>query len=437
MAETSFPYAGDSVQEPEWNALGRLFRRSGVVDGADNELAPTAVTGELQVQVASGECYLEGFYYSNDAAETLTLDAADLNDDRIDLVVVRSDRVAGTARLAVITGTPATSPAAPTVTQDHEGSDVYEIALAEVLVQAAASNVDGNVTDVRTFSLTPQGDAVQVVEHGADSTVARTSDAELVLWVGSVEPDNGVESDLYLRTTDGHRLYHDGSNWIDPLDNATDGMVETVNHGATASTARPSGAARVLWVGTVEPENGTTDDLLLRTDEDAWYRYDGAAWVEVGGVTAKPIFMPATEFAAEIGSSTLAEVGSTAWLAWMLDASASETVSGHTFIPADWSTVHIDLYWTNAGSGSGDVRFENMTFEQAGDGSTLALGSSGGTQTATAPAQNVVEVTRLMADMAVTGSQMLRARVARAGGSGSDTLGNDIGVLGVLITKAS
>ncbi|MEX2398800.1 MAG: glycine-rich domain-containing protein, partial [Candidatus Saccharimonadales bacterium] len=67
------------------------------------------------------------------------------------------------------------------------------------------------------------------------------------------------------------------------LDNATDGLVETVNHGADTTVARPAGADRVLWFGTVEPDNGATDDLLLRTDLNVLYRYDGTAWQEVGG----------------------------------------------------------------------------------------------------------------------------------------------------------
>lgn len=36
-----------------------------------------------------------------------------------------------------------------------------------------------------------------------------------------------------------------------------------VNHGATASTARPAGAAAVYWIGTVEPTNATDNDLWI------------------------------------------------------------------------------------------------------------------------------------------------------------------------------
>lgn len=40
-----------------------------------------------------------------------------------------------------------------------------------------------------------------------------------------------------------------------------------VAHGATAGTARPSGWAGVIWVGSVQPTNATGSDFVIRTDE--------------------------------------------------------------------------------------------------------------------------------------------------------------------------
>lgn len=39
------------------------------------------------------------------------------------------------------------------------------------------------------------------------------------------------------------------------------GVMVVVNHGSNASTARPSYAAAVYWIGTVEPTNALDDDL--------------------------------------------------------------------------------------------------------------------------------------------------------------------------------
>lgn len=38
-----------------------------------------------------------------------------------------------------------------------------------------------------------------------------------------------------------------------------------VVHGATASTARPTGYASIEWIGSVEPTNATNDDTWINT----------------------------------------------------------------------------------------------------------------------------------------------------------------------------
>lgn len=43
--------------------------------------------------------------------------------------------------------------------------------------------------------------------------------------------------------------------------------VTFVNHGATASTARPTGYAMVIWYGSVQPTNMVAPDIVIRTDE--------------------------------------------------------------------------------------------------------------------------------------------------------------------------
>ena len=209
MSEQSWPYAGDAVTEAEWSAMSRLWRQSGVVDGAGNELAVTAVTGELQVQVASGQAWLDGFYYQSTSAVTLTIGTADLGAGRIDLVGVRSDRGEGEARLAVKTGTPAGTPSAPTVEQDHDGSGIFEIALAEVTVAAAAGNVDGQVVDVRTFSLVPQAmvNPSSLGQEGATS-------GDVLAWDGSQWGASGA----YATQADVGQA----------VDNATDELVQRV-----------------------------------------------------------------------------------------------------------------------------------------------------------------------------------------------------------------
>lgn len=49
-----------------------------------------------------------------------------------------------------------------------------------------------------------------------------------------------------------------------PTVNGSPVMV-TVNHGATAGTARPIGAVTVMWVGSVTPTNALDGDLWVDT----------------------------------------------------------------------------------------------------------------------------------------------------------------------------
>jgi hypothetical protein len=153
MAEQSYPFdagAGAAVNEAQWQAMARRFLATGVIDDSLNELVVSADGSTLGVSVATGDAFVEGFFYRNDAAKALTIATANATNPRIDTVVVRLDRTANSAALAVITGTAAASPTAAALTQTDS---LYELPLADVTVPAAAGViVAGNVTDRRVFS---------------------------------------------------------------------------------------------------------------------------------------------------------------------------------------------------------------------------------------------------------------------------------------------
>ena len=162
---TSFPHnslpgVNRGVAEAGWRQFARLYLLSGVIVDLGNELQVTAdgVSG-VQVEVATGRAWVDGFLLRNDEPFTVQLEQADPADDRLDLVVARYEpegfaeepTPSGTVELAAITGTPDASPVGPSLTQDADG--VFEVALAQVLVDAAAAQVPpGNVTDLRTFT---------------------------------------------------------------------------------------------------------------------------------------------------------------------------------------------------------------------------------------------------------------------------------------------
>lgn len=123
-------------------------------------------------------------------------------------------------------------------------------------------------------------------------------------------------------------------------------------------------------------------------------------------------------------------------LVWNMDAAATEAVASIWEAPTGWATVHVDLYWLNNGAGAGDV-FWRLSKALLGDGDDGTGGVAVGDTVITAAAQEVVKVTRIAADMAVTAGKLLGLQVSRIGGDAADTLGNDAGVIGVLLTRVT
>lgn len=146
--------SGDRIYTSADFALhfARLLLRDGVVASLDGDLQATPTAPEsMGVKVASGSAWVQGYGFEVfSAAETLSLAASDPTNPRIDRVVVRLDRSSPvrSVALAVLTGTPAPSPAAPALTRD---ATTWELSLAAVTVPAGASTiVAGNIADERS-----------------------------------------------------------------------------------------------------------------------------------------------------------------------------------------------------------------------------------------------------------------------------------------------
>lgn len=151
--QTALPFdagAGSNVTEDGWAKMAALWRRTGVIAGALNKLAVTANGAGMQVTVDTGQAWINGFYYENDAALVVPIGPADPVNPRIDRVVARLDRGANTIAIVVIAGAPAPVPAAPAL---QAGNVVFDVPLAQVRVDAAAVSITApKVTDERLFS---------------------------------------------------------------------------------------------------------------------------------------------------------------------------------------------------------------------------------------------------------------------------------------------
>ena len=147
--------AGSSVTEAQWMKLMRGVLNTGVLRTGRSQIDLNlfAVFGDssgMQVKVPSGSAWIEGFFVENDAEAIVTIDTADATNPRKDIVILKLDRSANTITLTKVTGTPAASPTAPSPTQNDT---VWELVLAEVLVDALVATIAaGKVTDRRDFT---------------------------------------------------------------------------------------------------------------------------------------------------------------------------------------------------------------------------------------------------------------------------------------------
>ena len=178
MTKTYFPFdagAGANVTEAQWADMATLWRDTGVHPTLLNKLETFADSTGMQVKVKSGVAWVEGFYFKSNAQETLAIAASDPSNPRIDRVIVQLDRVNNIVDLKVLTGTPAASPVAPTLTQT---SMIWEISLAQVLVGTGVTTIAaGNVTDERGYSYpgeataTPTASKIPIADD--DGTLAK------------------------------------------------------------------------------------------------------------------------------------------------------------------------------------------------------------------------------------------------------------------------
>jgi len=198
MAQIYFPFdsgAGATVTEEQWSKMARYWRNNGVLYDALNKMEVYADSTGMQVKVRTGVAWINGHYFEVDAQETLPIATSHATLPRIDRVVVRLDLTNNAIALAVLTGTPASSPVAPNVTQT---STTWEIGLATINVGAAVSTIAAAaITDERSWATSGEpnfninvvlGNGQEVISTGVKGYLEVPVDCYLTGWriVGDV-----------------------------------------------------------------------------------------------------------------------------------------------------------------------------------------------------------------------------------------------------------
>lgn len=196
----------------------------GVVGSGDLAVTEKSGTPNMSVDVAAGTAFIRGtqgadqgvYIGTNDAVVNVVIAAADATNARKDLIVakVRDAAYSGASddlQLTVIQGTPAASPADPTVSEDT-------LVLARVDVPALDTSItNSQITDLRT----------RAYALGGVSNVSTLSLLPNPAFQGQ---------DAYTRDT-GKSYRYTGSAWIEVGDDgAWDAFTPTIKFGATTAT---------------------------------------------------------------------------------------------------------------------------------------------------------------------------------------------------------
>jgi len=134
----------------EWRDYFESLLTNGVVVEILNTLKinPQAVANKT-VYVDTGSVVINGCMRILDTTQNITITDNTSGNPRIDRIVARLNYTDRKIEFAVLTGTPAGSPVAPTLTQN---TTVWEISLAQIAVANGFSTIiAGNITDQRTY----------------------------------------------------------------------------------------------------------------------------------------------------------------------------------------------------------------------------------------------------------------------------------------------
>lgn len=155
---------GATSYEDRYTEQFQFIQGHGIIPSEDNTLLGAytsdfkvyADSSGMQVKVNQGRAAIKGHFVkiADSAAPsgyiTETITAADATNPRIDVVVIQLDRSGNTAVTSVKAGTPAATPAVPSLTQT---ATLWEFPLAEVYVGAGVTTIaDGKVKDRREFA---------------------------------------------------------------------------------------------------------------------------------------------------------------------------------------------------------------------------------------------------------------------------------------------
>ncbi len=285
-----------------WMALNAFT--SGRIAFFSGSMVPSANGTAMAVSVAAGAALIKGQLYDQYAPVSVTIPTSNPSNPRIDTVVVRcwlndtGDPDEGRTELAVVSGTAAASPVAPTLANT---STIYELAIANVTVPAGATVItSGNVSPQSIYAMPylPAAAITTILLADGSVSTAKLQDGSVTsakIADGTIQTvdlaDNSVTSAKIVDGTIATADLADGSVTSAKI---LDGTIATADIADSAITS-----AKIA--------NGTIDTVDVK---------DGAITkVKLGNdvtFTGNPTLLPGSEFVATGplggGTRTLASI---------------------------------------------------------------------------------------------------------------------------------
>ena len=216
---------------------------TGLIQNVEQEMVvtPRDAGASIDVSIGTGTAFLEGRFIVIESAEFLTPVIESVsNINRIDRVVIRLDLTTPvrSVRPALISGTASATPTPPALTRN---ANVYEISLAQVLIEGGQTFIDAtNITDER-----------------GDSTLCPYATSRIL-------PTTEQASAITSVNTNFQRLT--GNNVQLNLDSADDLLVEDAEHIDLSRTAYDvSGTS-------------TANNIIISTGQDVDYTEHGKVY---------------------------------------------------------------------------------------------------------------------------------------------------------------
>lgn len=305
--DSFYPVTGVTEAQADWIKFGKLYRSDGVVKGGgglnDFAVSQRGAGANMSVDVATGQCFIQGIFGESGTIKNLAIAAADVTNPRIDRIVLRLDTTIPNIQVLAKTGTPAGSPTAPALIRSGTQTE-YSLCQVQVAANATTITTANCSPDERTWSTSPgftrTGNVASVAAIGPLFGITPLLPMMLIvpitgvtgitsIAVGNMPPAGSIlilefagaltvtsGSNLSLTrnyvTTSGSRLmlYSDGTNWIEvsrSLVAATDlpQMTQSAYTGvASVSPPTTTSGSLVALTGGAAPAMTTTGgDVLI------------------------------------------------------------------------------------------------------------------------------------------------------------------------------